>query len=85
MIIVKIDKEVPFAPNIHRGTKYVLPWTKMDVGDSFVFPNGISERNARARASYHSTEYGACAKIGIEAKFRVAKQPDGKFRCWRIE
>lgn len=69
--MIKVDKNVP--PPRQRG-KY--PWRQMEVGDSFLVPEGM-ENSVRYAASYFR-------KRNPDYKFMVRKQEDGTYRCWRI-
>lgn len=65
----KIDKSV----TIYGCYKY--PFDKMIVGDSFAFPDELSQKIRCAAWRYGKKN---------AMKFIVKKQQDG-FRCWRVE
>lgn len=76
--IIRVQKGVPIPVTKPRGPGGAkeprYPWHKMNVGDSFEFPNG-SERYAHAAAG-QASRYS-------EKQFIVRKL-NGRMRCWRI-
>lgn len=79
MRAIKVQKGVPIPIVKPRGRqgrsdpKY--PWAKMDVGDSFLLPTGISPSSFWLLARNASKD---------GRLFKVYKTADG-YRCWRIE
>lgn len=77
-LMISVQKGVPMPvvkPRGRRGTKYpIYPWKQMEVGDSFLFPNGVGRTS-------HAIVIGA-SKNG--RKFKAVKTDDG-YRCWRVE
>lgn len=67
---ITIDKNVPMAAS-HGNTKY--PWTRMEVGDSFVIPSNSGYQLALRASQTHAPK-----------KFQ-AKMQAGVIRCWRVE
>jgi hypothetical protein len=64
---MKIEKNIPLP------IKY--PFAQMEVGDSFLLPEGM-KRNA---ASVAAMRYGN----PLGRRFTIRKTPEG-FRCWRV-
>lgn len=69
-IEIKIDKGIPM-PSFSGKRKY--PWLEMEVGDSFLFPRGMTKAGARATSSSASRRYAP-------KKFRTKGN-----RCWRVK
>lgn len=74
---IAIRKGVPLPRRNGGGrgnAKY--PWHEMEVGDSFVFPAGVT-RGTNYRAAFAANERYA------PKKFATRSTPEG-FCCWRI-
>lgn len=72
----KIEKGIPVATGSKKGTsKY--PWFEMEVGDSFVVPEGEVQR-IRSAAQQHCIRYEP-------RDFKVRKTDEGVYRCWRLK
>jgi hypothetical protein len=69
----KIEKNVPI-PKGYARTKY--PFSKMEVGDSFVVEDVNYNRVRQAAYSY---------SFRNDIKLSVKRGLDGKFHCWRVE
>lgn len=76
--VIQVEKGVPLPEFRPRGglggVKRIYPWERMEVGDSFLFPDGMlasSAHNSARAASYRGREFKV-AKVG------------NRFRCWRI-
>lgn len=69
----KIDKNVPM-PAPYSRTKY--PFRLMEIGDSFVIPDGVARQ--------YISSYAANAGKRLGRKFSVRKAADGSVRCWRV-
>lgn len=74
---IKIEKGIPVPSN---GTKGEFPFHEMDVGDSFLVPEG-RKRSVSSAACYYSGPRGK----GSGKKFAVLRQKDGSYRCWRLK
>lgn len=75
----EIKNDVPVPP--HANAKFGITATlrKMEVGDSFQIPVGVTNKN---RLSSAFARY-ATTKDGAGKRFSQRKMPDG-FRVWRI-
>lgn len=71
---IKIEKNIPFPPDIRRGRKSPYPWLEMKVGDSFAFDGSLI--NAQAATTYHGSRTGRT--------FR-ARAYNGHVRIWRMK
>ena len=69
-----IRKSVPVPPKEY-GYRHKYPFRLMEVGDSFVCPEGAHETVRKAAHAY------ALRNRGV---FRVAKGNDGLWACWRV-
>ncbi len=74
--VVELDKNVPLIKKVHSGRPSKYPWREMKVGDSFLFPKGLS-----VSAAYAATRY---AKNGMGIKVTI-RQTDEGLRVWRIK
>ena len=76
---IHVRKNVPMperAPRKQKGAfKAFYPWHRMDIGDSFAFPEWAT-RNAYAAA--------ASASLHTGMKFQVFKIGNS-YHCWRVE
>ena len=70
---IEVESGVPI-PEGNGGYKY--PWLKMEVGDSFVCPDGTSA------ATFRNSAYAASVRFSPK-KFSV-RAVGGVLRCWRI-
>lgn len=70
--MIAIDKDIPLPQARSRNAKY--PLANMQVGDSFLLPEGKS--NARVAV------YGRAKKLGV--KVTVRQTTDG-LRVWRTQ
>ena len=66
-----IERNVP-VKRVYRSRKN-YPFSKMEVGDSFVTKN----KSVRTSAYYFGKKYGS--------KFKVGVLEDSEFRVWRIK
>ena len=74
---IRVDRDIEMPPRVRsRNGKSVYPWTELEVGDSFLFPEHIQKKSA------YSFAYQAGKKHGV--KYEVRTVEDG-VRCWRIE
>lgn len=74
---VVIRKGIPMpmqGPGNATWRKY--EWDKMEVGDSFLFPEDIKSESA-----HNITKYAGLRK---NKQFKARKLPDGRMGCWRI-
>lgn len=71
----KIEKGIPISPIRFRETTY--PFGEMAQGDSFALKKAEEAALRAAIAAYRKQNRGS--------QFTVRKQPDGDFRCWRIQ
>jgi hypothetical protein len=76
---ITVQKGIPMPKVKPRGragtTPAKYPWAEMDVGDSFLFPPGVTQGSLYVLTSYHSRN----GKV-----FKVCKTAEG-YRCWRTE
>ncbi len=72
--VISVEKNIPIPPSRQRRTKY--PWSRMEIGDSFLFPK---ERNL---AACRTAAWYAGKKLGC--KFSVIETSAG-CRCWKVE
>lgn len=70
---ITIEKNVPIQGTRGRGEN-IYPWADMQVGDSFLFPEGYKPNSAYQLARHQS-------RNGYQFK---VKQIDGRVRCWRV-
>jgi hypothetical protein len=71
--MIKIDKGIPIPKPLKltpRSGTVMSALREMEVGDSIAFP----------RASKGIYQHALTPK-----RFTIRKQPDGTYRCWRIE
>ena len=68
----EIEKNIPLVQR--RGPRY--PFRKMDVGDSFEFPEAERQKIGNA-----ALKFGQCNGM----KFTVQKTGEDAARCWRVE
>lgn len=74
---IKIEKGIPVPEsNSCIGRNRIYPWVEMEVGDSFVYPQGKAKNRAWAAAYAASKRYGK--------KFTARTMEDGSYRIWRI-
>lgn len=72
--MITLEKSVPVPAKIRtRAGKY--PWGQMEVGDSFVVPDGVSR--TAVRASMYK------AQKDTNRTFYVGDDENGKLRAWR--
>ena len=76
MSAIQIDKNVPLPKKANGRLDHKYPFRQMKVGDSFLYPEGVSPTAAYHVARYHS--------LKMQVQFTVRKTPEG-FRCWRVE
>lgn len=77
---IKIEKGIPVkSSGSGRIAKY--PFRKMEVGDSFLFPEGYKQSHYYGMAREFTVQ---CRAIGQNWKF-VARKTDAGYRCWRVE
>ena len=76
---VPIEKKVPVLPKrsgkLPGTVKY--PWRDMEVGDSFLFPEGTRGSIGGRMAYAH--------RILPGSRFVSRKDDDDRVRCWRIK
>lgn len=76
----KIDKGIPVPPEPSEKRRYKWPWTKLQVGDSFLVPfNGDDALVVRHRMRTQCINTGKKLKM----KFRAERHNRG-VRVWRI-
>lgn len=68
---IQIDKGVPLPAG---GRKPKYPFLLLEVGDSFLFPDGTPRSSAKVAASNHGKRHGV--KLAIRAE-------GDRLRCWR--
>lgn len=74
---IKIESGIPIPESHahHKGqSKY--PFSKLQVGESFLFPDHVNRTNAESAKSRKGRL--------LNRKFVVRKTEDG-LRCWRVE
>jgi hypothetical protein len=74
-IVVRKGVPLPADGRCH-GREQKYPFAEMEVGDSFVFPAGVSSARASASA-------GSFGKRAGGWKFTIRKTQEG-VACWRI-
>lgn len=83
--VPKVDKGIPMPPPGRRGREggyniNSLPWRRMDVGDSFIFPRG----RCRDLTMWHIAACSAARRRTLVAGEEfVARILDGAVRIWR--
>ena len=71
---IKIQKNIAMPKNLGTGRpKY--PWKELEVGESFLFPEGLGESGIHSNAQSTGKR--------LNRKFAIRKTPEG-YRCWRI-
>ena len=75
---ITIDKDVPIPPGNGRGASVKYPYHLLEVGDSFLYPEGFKEMLARRYTSLQSVKMKP-------KKFSARKVEDGRIRVWRVE
>lgn len=70
---IRIEKGIPMPSN---GLE--LPFSEMNVGDSFLIPKEVSAITVRVRAVQYCTDNVSNVKFSI-------KKVDNGYRCWRIK
>jgi hypothetical protein len=70
---IVLDRGIPIPETRGRPSQY--PWTKMDVGDSFLFPD------ERTRSVCYQNAANASKRLGRKFITRCTKEG---YRCWRI-
>ena len=71
--VASATAEYPIPPE--QNGRLMYPWTTMDVGHSFLFPEHVTAECGAAQAYAASKKYGK--------KFTARKTADG-CRCWRM-
>jgi hypothetical protein len=75
--MIRIQKNVPLPSTKSRGRNggrpFKYPWSQMEVGDSFLVPDGVG------RAA-HTLVMSASS---LARRF-VARKTDEGYRCWRV-
>lgn len=71
---IPVETHVPLPTREHRHHNAKYPFGEMDVGDSFVIPEG-SELSCKYAAYAYGRRWGKT--------FAVRKQDDGRVRLWR--
>lgn len=75
--MITIENSVPVPAKIRTRTgKY--PWATMNVGDSFIIPDGIKAVNVRASMYKAQKDFAGAGK-----KFHVGNDENGVLRAWR--
>lgn len=74
--MINIDKNIPVPEGRKKGRRVAYPFEQMEVGDSFVIPDG--EREKCRMAAY---AWGKRRNL----RFVVRLDDDGDVRCWRSE
>jgi len=72
---MKIEKGIPVPGRRAESCKY--PFTKLEVGDSFLVPEGLDMAMFRSASSY--------AGKRNSKTFTTRKIEGGRYRCWRIK
>ena len=72
--MIKIDKNIPLPPILHRGRKKIYPFSTMKKGESFFSIRKINTMN--------SVAWQAAKKL--KRKFAVRSEKNGT-RIWRIK
>ena len=70
---IKIQKNIAMPKNRTGRPKY--PWKELKIGESFLFPEGLSNGGMHSNAQATGRR--------INRKFSIRKTPEG-YRCWRI-
>jgi hypothetical protein len=71
---IQIERNIPIPGKAGRNGLSKYPWSEMAVGDSFLFPPGMSGAAASSNA--------ASAQKRTGSKFSV-RVTDNGYRCWR--
>jgi hypothetical protein len=70
---VVIESNIPIPETAYRASRY--PFEDMEVGQSFLFPDGTTASNAY--------RYAKTANMKLDRTFIVRNTAQGR-RCWRI-
>lgn len=76
-----IEKNVKVPEITLQGRPVIYPWTKMEVGDSFVVPLDGKKSSEIQSAVISSSRHFAKQIPGLKA---VTRSVDGGVRVWRI-
>jgi len=76
MATVKVRKGVELPHWGTNGRRTFYPWRTMEVGDSFIFPEGYARQHADKAASLAGKKHNR--------KFSVRALHDGRIGCWRV-
>jgi hypothetical protein len=74
--VIVLEHGIPVPPTLRGQQSTIYPWKEMNIGDSFLFPKGVSLKSASGSANK------ACRRYRM--KFIVRSYGDG-IRCWRVE
>ena len=84
----KIDKNIPLPPHKRAGGKTPkgkYPFRKMQIGDSFLYPEPENNRAERLRIGALIINSARSSGIATKKmKFTTRRVKDG-IRCWRIK
>lgn len=72
---IKIEKSIPMPPAGGKNGLAKYPWKSMAVGDSFLFPAGVSHQAASSNIT------SAQKRTGFQFSYRSTSEG---IRCWRV-